>query len=305
MTKKVKVTIKAKRHIIEPVESHVEHVADTLLGETKVAMNRYAFEFAKGRDLPLGNEIKKAGVPNWTPPTPTELMGLSSFVLHKDVLAKHAALSAFAFGVKMAELGEMVLQQAPTQAQIEALIKTPGFVDRQAVQFAQAYMFQGIRSKDQQLVAEFQQRLIESLQKRQSPVTLAREMAAEFDQDYAGWLTIARSETARSLNEGILDETERLGKSYVYIPESPRCCQHCMRLIDGRVFPASAIRGQSNVGISQKNWGVALPLHPNCLHFAIPASRWLVEKAKEKAGGEIPNKGVRIEYVPPNQRITT
>lgn len=303
--KKVTITINPKRHILDPVESLIEETARALMSRTKAGLMRYSMRLADARNLPIAGEIKKAGVEDWGAPTFAEISSLVDLILKKDALAQNTAASAFGFGVEMAKLGELVLQQAPTQDQVKALLSSPGFVDREAVKFAQSYMFHGIKSKEQKLIAEFQGRLIESLKRRESPVSLARTMAAELDEDWGGWLTIARTETARSLNEGLFEETARLGKEYVYIPESPRCCSHCMRLIDGRVFPADAIKGTTNIGKKQKDWGASVPLHPNCLHFAIPASEWLVERARVKAGGEIPNKGVRVEYIPPSQRTTT
>jgi hypothetical protein len=208
----------------------------------------------------------------------------------------------FAYGAQVAKLGEVALAKPPAVDAIVQAVKGGHYIDRQAMKFARAYAFNEIQTKDSSLFGELKTRLLQALERGEHPSKAARELARDIDGDYAGWMRIARTETARTLQAGLFDEAERLEVDVVYVPTSPTSCDECKRLIDGRVFMRSALEGKTNYKRKQVNWIPAVPLHPNCTHFAIPASDWLIEKAREVSGGNIPSGGVEVECLPPSER---
>ena len=207
-----------------------------------------------------------------------------------------------AYGIETARQGESAVFKPPTAEQVEAVMSEQGFVTSEALKFAKANTLNEIQTKDAEMVGMFKTRLLQTLERGEHPSKAARDLAQDLDDDYSGWMRIARTETARALNAGLFEEAKRLGNDFVFIPHSPTTCPHCERLIDGRVFRLADIEGRSNYKIAQAQWIPAVPLHPNCTHFPIPASDWTIEKAKEEAGGRIPSSGVKISYIPPSQR---
>lgn len=208
----------------------------------------------------------------------------------------------FAYGAQIASIGEKAITKPPTMEVAAEAVRAGHFIDRQAFKFASAYALNEVQSKDSSLLSGLQTRLLQVIERGEHPSKAARQMAQDLDDDYAGWLRIARTETARSLQSGLFDEAKRLDVDVVYVPTSPTSCADCKRLIDGRVFMRSSIESATNYKRKQADWLPAVPLHPNCTHFAIPASQWLIDKAKEEAGGRIPTEGVKVEYLPPSER---
>lgn len=209
--------------------------------------------------------------------------------------------SSFAYGIALANAGEAGIANPPSEKTAADLTQQPGFVDIIAMQFAQATAFNEVTSKDSEIMGLFRRKLIAALANREDPYTSAREIAGELDQYQAGWSTISRTEMARSLGQGSLDQTRRLGREHVYLPPTNTSCIHCIRLLEKRVFPIDALEGASNFGKKQRDWTAAIPLHPNCTHHPIPASSWVVEQAL-KTADPIPSEGVVVQYIPPAER---
>lgn len=170
-----------------------------------------------------------------------------------------------------------------------------------ALAAVEARTFSDVKAKDDAQMAVFRAMLLEGLARGDSPATVAKATAQRLKEKASEWQTLARTESARALNAGMFAEARRLGKEFVYVPEQPGACDHCKRLIIGRVFPADALFAASNAGRKQSDWVAALPTHPNCRCTAVAASEWTVEQALEKQS-TIPAKGVKIEYKPPSQR---
>ena len=217
-------------------------------------------------------------------------------------IADDNAYRVYVYGVQVARLGEMALTKQPTADAVAQAVAGNTYIDRQAMQFARAYTFNEIQSKDRDVVSLFQSRLLQTLDRGEHPSKAARQLSSDLDDDRADWMRIARTETARALQAGLFDETRRLEVDVVYVPTSPTACDECRRLIDGRVFRRDDIEGATNYKRKQQAWRPAVPLHPNCTHFAIPASQWLIDKAKKEAGGSIPSAGVKVSYTPPVER---
>lgn len=174
--------------------------------------------------------------------------------------------------------------------------------DDVAFHFVQQQTFNSIKTKDSAQLGSFRGMLLETLQAGQSPREAAKRAHTEIGQDAASWVRIARTESARALNAGMFSEARRLGKQYVYIPQQPSACQSCHRLLIGRVFPADVLASGSNQGRKPADRVACVPLHPNCTCLPVPASSWVEEAALEASGGSIPPEGVKINYVPPNER---
>jgi len=210
--------------------------------------------------------------------------------------------NVFAYGATVARQGESVFGAQPSAESINEILSQPGFVANQAMQFARSYTFNEVVTRDAETMGLFQTRMIQTLEAGEHPSEAAREFANDIDGDYAGWMRIARTETARALNAGLFDESARLGVDVVFIPHSPTTCPDCARLIDGRAFNRVDIEGASNYRRKKADWVPALPMHPNCTHHPIPASKWVQDAAREAAGGDIPPEGVEIDFIPPSQR---
>jgi len=207
-----------------------------------------------------------------------------------------------AYGAQVARVGETALSNPPEASSLQAILEAPSKVTEAAMQFSRIYTLNEVQTKDVSVLSGYQTRLLDTLQAGEHPSKAAREMAADIDGDYHGWMRIARTETARSLNTGLFAEAGRFGARLVYVPHSPTTCPACAELIDGRVFNASDLQQGSNFKRKRADWVAALPLHPNCTHFPMPASQWVEAAAREAAGGEIPPDGVKIDFLPPSQR---
>jgi len=210
--------------------------------------------------------------------------------------------AAHLFGVEVARSGEQALTQPPDASQIMELASTPRQVDNDAADYLQARAFAHVQDLDNDLVGEFRRLLIDGTYNRQSPQQVAQQFANGLGDYSPRWSTIARTEMADALSHGSIQQTRAIGKHHIYFPVVPGCCGDCQRLVDGKVFPVSAIEGKSNRGKKKDAWGPASQVHPNCVHHPIPASAWLVSQAEERAGGTVPPTGVYVPYTPPAQR---
>lgn len=222
---------------------------------------------------------------------------------NKEILA--SLEQVVGYGVLSARQGEKVLESTPKEKDLVEVLKEDNFVKRESLKFAKAYTLNEIQTKDAQTIGNFKARLFQTLERGEHPSKAARELAQDLDDDFYGWMRIARTETARALNAGLFEETKRLGNDYVFVPHSPTTCEKCAALVDERVFKLSDIEGKTNYKRKQADWIPALPLHPNCTHFPIPASSWTIAKAKEEGEGGVPQEGVKIEYIPPHKRGKT
>lgn len=216
----------------------------------------------------------------------------------KQSIEKHCLLP-FDTGRALAKRGEndgdffAVLTEKPPK---------PSLADKTAWSYARARIYSDVRSRDDAQMSTFRTVLLEDLQEGKPPRETAKRTAELLDEKSGEWESIARTESARALNEGLFATAAQLGKRYVYVPEQPSACTHCKRLLTGRVFPAESLKAASNVGKKQRDWVAALPMHPNCTCAPIPASRWTQEQAEETVEGNIPPEGVKIEYLPPSKR---
>lgn len=168
------------------------------------------------------------------------------------------------------------------------------FQDDAAFLFAQQYAVTTVENQDAAIMGRFKINLLDALRSGQNPKTAAAKTAKEVGEEVAPWERIARTEMARAQHFGAVAEATRLGVEYVFVPDQPKNCEHCQRLLGNRVFPLSALANASNIGRKVSQWVAAIPLHPNCTCAAIPASARTVKAAKEIAGGEIPETGVRL-----------
>jgi hypothetical protein len=186
----------------------------------------------------------------------------------------------------------------PKNADLQAITSAPTFQDVSAMRFAVAYGGAAVQSKDAAVMGQFKLNLLDALREGDSPRKAAAKTAEALGEDPSQWERIARTEMARAQHLGGVEEAKRLGVDYVVVPDQPKNCEHCRRLLANRVFPLSALSTASNVGRKQNNWIPAIPLHPNCTCVAIPASASTVQGARLAAGGSIPSEGASIADLP-------
>lgn len=107
--------------------------------------------------------------------------------------------------------------------------------------------------------------------------------------------TISRTESMRMLNMGILSTLEAEGRRVAYVMPHAGSCEHCRRLIDGRVFEIAVLKANlfANFGRPAKDWVASLPQHPNCRHSA---GKVPVKFKYALDGIEIPPEGLVLEY---------
>ncbi|MGL5062223.1 MAG: hypothetical protein ACRC62_19785 [Microcoleus sp.] len=106
---------------------------------------------------------------------------------------------------------------------------------------------------------------------------------------------ISRTEPMRMMNLGILDSLEQQGDTLAYVMPHLGSCEHCQRLLDGRVFRIATLRENlfKNFGVSPDKWVAALPQHPQCRHSPL---RPPVKFKKVLRDRVIPAKGVLLEW---------
>lgn len=106
---------------------------------------------------------------------------------------------------------------------------------------------------------------------------------------------ISRTESMRMMNLGILTSLEESGETLAYVMPHAGGCEHCRRLLEGRVFKISTLKANlcANFDKPTKNWVASLPQHPNCRHSAdkIPV---LFRRAL--ASADVPPEGLVLEF---------
>lgn len=106
---------------------------------------------------------------------------------------------------------------------------------------------------------------------------------------------ISRTESMRMMNLGILTTLEEDGEKYAYVMPHAGSCEHCRRLIDGRVFPIEVLRENlfANFGKQAKEWVASLPQHPHCRHSA---GKVPVRFRQAIAAAVVPPEGIVLEF---------
>lgn len=106
---------------------------------------------------------------------------------------------------------------------------------------------------------------------------------------------ISRTESMRMLNLGILTSLEESGETYAYVMPHSGSCEHCRRLIDGRVFPIGVLQNNlfKNFGQRPGAWVASLPQHPHCRHSA---GKVPVRFRRAIANAIVPPEGVVLEW---------
>lgn len=106
---------------------------------------------------------------------------------------------------------------------------------------------------------------------------------------------IARSESMRMINLGILSGLEQDGRELAYVMPHAGSCVDCRRLIDGRVFKIADLKANlfKNFGVKRQYWVASLPQHPNCRHSAMAVP---VRFRSALEGVAIPATGIVLEW---------
>lgn len=209
---------------------------------------------------------------------------------------------AFGYGAVTAETGEEAIITPATTDQLKQWAReNPGHVSTQAMQWLADSAYIEARARQQRIMDTLKQRMIQGIQQGASPKQVASDFVQSIGStEYSDFQRLARTETAKAFAVGALHQAAEYGIDYVYVPENPGACEHCQRLVVGRVFPREALEGATNYGRKAEDWIPALPVHPNCTDHAIPASAWTISQAQRQ--GPIPPEGTRVQWVPPAQR---
>lgn len=106
---------------------------------------------------------------------------------------------------------------------------------------------------------------------------------------------ISRTESMRMLNLGILTTLAEEGEQYAYVMPHSNSCDHCRRLIDGRVFAIAVLKENlfANFGKQAKDWIASLPQHPHCRHSA---GKVPVRFRRAIARAVVPHEGIVLEF---------
>jgi hypothetical protein len=197
----------------------------------------------------------------------------------------------------MAQTWEGVFVQ-PTASDLAAIRRPATFQDSSAMRFALAYGASAVKTQDAAVLGRFKLHLLDALREGDSPRKAAQQTAEALGEDPSTWERIARTEMARAQHFGSVEEAKRLGVEYVVVPDQPKNCEACRRLLANRVFPRAALESASNVGRKPSAWVAAIPMHPNCTCVAIPAASSTIQGARALLGGAIPSTGASIEDLP-------
>lgn len=301
----IKITIKKKDHRFKWVQTQIEAfekslrerhrgVVATLLSALK------PFQVKRGLDDP--NKPLELDLPKLDLPALEAQWIESMNPLTKSIVEEYTG-KMYGFGELLAQRGEEGLYKPPTAKEVERHVYRDGFVVSRALQISALRTFEDIRTKDQSTFSVFRQNLLGGLFNGDSPNRIGQKTAAMLEDKRSDWIRIARTETADVLQHGIYQSANSMGAKYAYVPKNTSACEHCQRLLHGRVFLLSDLQGASNVGEKTANWVPAIPTHPHCTCVAVPASQWTVEQAKAAYEGDtFPKEGVPIEYLPPSER---
>ena len=106
---------------------------------------------------------------------------------------------------------------------------------------------------------------------------------------------ISRTEPMRMMNLGILDALEQQGDTLAYVMPHLGSCEHCRRLIDGRVFRIAVLRENlfKNFGVPAEKWVPSMPQHPQCRHSPLRIPPKFKKVLRDRV---IPGKGILLEY---------
>jgi hypothetical protein len=106
---------------------------------------------------------------------------------------------------------------------------------------------------------------------------------------------ISRTESMRMMNLGLLTSLEEDGQEFAYVMPHAGSCEHCRRLIDGRVFRISTLKENlfANFGKKAKDWSASLPQHPQCRHSA---GKVPVRFRRAVASAVVPPEGIVLEF---------
>ena len=301
MSKRVKVKVKKKR----PLDNFIDRKAVAM---TKEMVARFRPAFVQTAQH-VKSTVKKALGSNGVPSL-TDVDSLRDFALSiirpdgAEIVQKYTG-QGLAYGVAQFQMGleRTMGGDVPRAEQIEEVMNQPRFLDRKALAHAQTSTYLSVVNRDSQQISSFLRQLLVGIENGENPVLIAKRTADELEQNPKQWLTLARSEMATALAQGALDEARRLNVQYVYVPSHPNASDACQRLIEGRVFGREWLSSQSNVGKKSKDWGAAVPCHPNCRHTILPASRSLIAQTRKQLGSkDIPVAGFKINYTPPVER---
>jgi SPP1 gp7 family putative phage head morphogenesis protein len=151
--------------------------------------------------------------------------------------------------------------------------------DRRIIEFLGHYSFSEIDSKLDHLKHELRNQLIGGIATGSNPKEVARAMR-NINQDFTtDFERIAVTETSRAESAGRLQEYLDQGYSSVVgsSAHDPSTCDHCLRLIDGKVHRIEDLIGKSNFRTKTGEWGPYIPVHPSCRCLYLP---WTAELAR-------------------------
>jgi Phage Mu protein F like protein len=165
-------------------------------------------------------------------------------------------------------VGQMLAADALAAPMQRPLMPT----DSRAIKFLEHYTFNEIDQSFERLKGNLRGALIEGMEAGRNPKEVGRLIANELKDYETWWDVIAITETSRAESQGRLREVLDAGVKRVIgsSAHDSRVCDDCLRLIDGKIYPAKSIVGESNYGRKRADWIACIPLHPRCRCVWLP-----------------------------------
>jgi hypothetical protein len=136
--------------------------------------------------------------------------------------------------------------------------------------FYRSYAFDEIKGQAQKVKSQVRKAFLEARAQGDNPYAFERNMAKATGDWETDWRRIAVTETARAQSKTSFTALKELGETHCYFADIPGQCAQCAQHIAGKVFAISDIEARTNFSQPQRNWGPAIPMHPNCRHRPMP-----------------------------------
>lgn len=154
--------------------------------------------------------------------------------------------------------------------------------DRSQIEWLHRYTENELAGAMARYADEIKSAILYGLHNEANPTQTAAWLHKATHDAQEDWRLIAQTETARANALGRYDGCERAGYDKVWIPPHAGSCEDCKRLIENRVFTIDELREATNYKRRKDEWVPALPLHPRCLHCALPWEPSIYEDAQRE-----------------------
>ena len=143
--------------------------------------------------------------------------------------------------------------------------------EKNAIEWAEQYVGENIRSKQEDFISGVKQIVMEGRKNRKSASEVTQELFDHYGELNRDWRRIAVTELGESLNNGYLHTLDE--GDYVVGQSAAGACTKCLELVSGKVYrvvkepgdwDTEIWPGKSNVNRKRRNWVSAVIMHPHC-----------------------------------------